>query len=200
MLFRSKHRYIGNLNETGDLVRDRQVLFGADIYCFFEDEAHRLWMGSRENGIYVAVPEDEKFRIFHFKHDKKDKRSLSSDAIYAFGKDVDGHIWIGTYGGGLNVVDGTFPDLYFIHSDNGLDLYPKNECRKVRSIYCTSTGVMLVGTTDGLLTFPAKTDECKKIQFNLNHCDTKRANSLSNNDVIYTFESGKGEIDRKSVV
>lgn len=189
-----EHRYIGNLNEAGDLVQDRQVIFGADIYCFFEDEAHRLWMGSRENGIYVAVPEAEKFRIFHFKHDKKDKRSLSSDAIYAFGKDMNGHIWIGTYGGGLNVVDGIFPDLHFIHSDNGLDLYPKDECRKVRSIYCTSTGIMLVGTTDGLLSFSAKTDEYRKIQFNLNHCETKRANSLSNNDVIYTFESKKGEI------
>ena len=43
-------------------MQDRQVIFGADIYCFFEDEAHRLWMGSRENGIYVAVPEAEKFR------------------------------------------------------------------------------------------------------------------------------------------
>ena len=47
---------------------------------------------------------------FHFKHDKKDKRSLSSDAIYAFGKDMNGHIWIGTYGGGLNVVDRIFSD------------------------------------------------------------------------------------------
>ena len=53
---------------------------------------------------------------------------------------------------------------------------------------------MLVGTTDGLLSFSAKTDEYRKIQFNLNHCETKRANSLSNNDVIYTFESKKGEI------
>ena len=48
---------------------------------------------------------------------------------------MNGHIWIGTYGGGLNDVDGIFPDLHFIHSDNGLDLYPKDECRKVRSIY-----------------------------------------------------------------
>lgn len=129
-VYDKKHHYIGNLNEAGDLVQDRQVIFGADIYCFFEDEARRLWMGSRENGIYVAVPEAEKFRIFHFKHDKKDKRSLSSDAIYAFGKDVNGHVWIGTYGGGLNVVDGTFPDLHFIHSDNGLDLYPKMNVEK----------------------------------------------------------------------
>lgn len=59
-----EHRYIGNLNEAGDLVQDRQVIFGADIYCFFEDEAHRLWMGSRENGIYVAVPEAENSVFF----------------------------------------------------------------------------------------------------------------------------------------
>lgn len=33
-----------------------------------------------------------------------------------------------------------------------------------------------------------------KIQFNLNQCETKRANSLSNNDVVYVFESRKGDI------
>ena len=30
-----EHRYIGNLNEAGDLVQDRQVIFGADILLLF---------------------------------------------------------------------------------------------------------------------------------------------------------------------
>ena len=51
-----EHRYIGNLNEAGDLVQDRQVIFGADIYCFFEDEAHRLWMGVERTGFMWLFP------------------------------------------------------------------------------------------------------------------------------------------------
>lgn len=193
-IYDEERNYCGNLTMAGNLVQDRQLIFGADIYCFFEDEAHRIWMGSRENGIYIAIPEGNKFCIFHFKHNPKDKTTLSSDAIYAFGKDAKGNTWIGTYGGGLNVVNGVFPDLHFIHSENGLDLYPKHKCKKVRSLFCTSKGVMLAGTTDGLLTFSTEVDEWKKVQFNLNSCETRRTNSLSNNDVIYAFESHKGNI------
>ena len=52
---------IGKIKEIS---KENNVVRRADIYCFFEDEAHRLWMGSRENGIYVAVPEAEKYMIY----------------------------------------------------------------------------------------------------------------------------------------
>ena len=42
--------------------------------------------------------------------------------------------------------------------------------------------------------FQLKLMNIGKYNLILNHCETKRANSLSNNDVIYTFESKKGEI------
>lgn len=42
--------------------------------------------------------------------------------------------------------------------------------------------------------FSTNADQWEKIQFNLNQCETKRANSLSNNDVVYVFESRKGDI------
>ena len=193
-IYDKDQNYCGNLSSNGNLVKDRQHSFGADIYCFFEDEQHRIWMGSRLNGIYVAVPRGDKYQIYHFSHSKHDMHSISSDAIYAISQDSKSNIWIGTYGGGLNLVEGDFPNLQFIHSNNGLELYPKDKCSKIRNLRCTSTGIMLVGTTDGLLTFPISIEEKEKIQFHLNQCETKRANSLSNNDVIYTFESSNGEI------
>lgn len=193
-IYNDNHEYCGNLSRDGHLVKDKQLVFGADIYCFFEDEQHRIWMGSRTGGIYVAVPEAGKFRIYHFKYNEKDKNSLSSDAIFSICQDTKGNIWVGTYGGGLNVVEGSFPNLKFAHYQNGLELYPKNKYLRVRSLLCTSAGIMLVGTTDGLLTFSTNADQWEKIQFNLNQCETKRANSLSNNDVVYVFESRKGDI------
>lgn len=193
-IYDSNRNYCGNLSQDGNLVKDKQFIFGADIYCFFEDEQQRIWMGSRKNGIYVAVPESGKFRIYHFKHSEKDKNSLSSDAVFSICRDMEGSVWVGTFGGGLNVVEGSFPNLKFTHYRNGLELYPEDKCLRVRSLLCTSKGVMLAGTTDGLLTFSTRVGQWEKVQFNLNQCETKRANSLSNNDVVYAFESRKGDI------
>ena len=182
-----EHRYIGNLNEAGDLVQDRQVILVLIFIAFSKMKLIVYGWGVERTGFMWLFPK-LKNSVFFISNMIRKIREVSVRMLFMlFGKDMNGHIWIGTYGGGLNVVDGIFPDLHFIHSDNGLDLYPKDECRKVRSIYCTSTGIMLVGTTDGLLSFSAKTDEYRKIQFNLNHCETKRANSLSNNDVILYF-------------
>ena len=98
-IYNDNHDYCGNLSRDGHLVKDKQLVFGADIYCFFEDEQHRIWMGSRTGGIYVAVPEAGKFRIYHFKHNEKDKNSLSSDAIFSICQDTKGNIWVGTDAG-----------------------------------------------------------------------------------------------------
>ena len=40
-IYNDNHDYCGNLSRDGHLVKDKQLVFGADIYCFFEDEQHR---------------------------------------------------------------------------------------------------------------------------------------------------------------
>lgn len=186
--------YCGNLARNGRLVKNKDVVFGANIYCFFEDEKKNIWMGSRQKGLYVAGPVNNYYRILHFEYDKGNLNSVSSNSIYSICKDIKGRIWIGTYGGGINLVSGNLPDFNFINRNNKLKSYPQNQCEKIRNLCCSSGGIMLVGSNDGLLTFSVNFDKPEEIKFYQNICDSKRVNSLSNNDVMYVFESSKKQI------
>lgn len=195
-VYDNKRNYCGNLDSSGRLVKNKEVTFGANIYCFFEDEKQRIWMGSKENGLYIANPNGKEYQISHYLYNKKEKYSLNFNSIYSINKDNRGRIWIGTYGGGLNLVEGTFPNLRFIHPQNKLENYsPKQQqYLNVRSVYCTSKGIIMVGTTDGLITFSSDFQSPNQIAFHYNHCEETRAGSLANNDVLYIFESRTGEI------
>lgn len=193
-IYDNEQNYRGNLNQSGNIAKDKQLSFGADIYCFFEDKQHRIWMGSRKDGLYVAVPHGNSYKLTQFRQHVEDKNSINSNSIYSICEDSHGRIWIGTYGGGINLVKGTFPNLHFIHKENGLEQYPQQQCSKVRFMQCTSDGIMMAGTTDGLLTFSTDFATSEKIKFYRNRCEKSRMESLSNNDVLYVFESSSKEI------
>lgn len=68
-------------------------------------------------------------------------------------QDSSGRIWIGTFGGGINLVESASAggDLKFVHYGNILNNYPIHVCEKVRCLYEVADGVILIGTTGGLL-------------------------------------------------
>lgn len=76
-----------------------------------QDAQGALWLGS-DQGLARFDPRTGTFR--HYRHDPRDPRSLSNDAIRAILPDPqrpDRYLWIGTAGGGLNRLDvdsGTF--------------------------------------------------------------------------------------------
>ena len=63
-------------------------------------------------------------------------------------------------------------------------------CHKVRSLYCTRKGVVLAGTTEGLLSFSDDFQKPEDIEFFHNDCE----DGLSNNDVMDVLESRDGKI------
>ena len=69
-------------------------------------------------------------------------------------EDHNGRIWIGTYGGGLNLVeekeDGA---IRFIHAENKLSGFPINRTNSIRCMVEGPGHTMLVGTIEGLITF-----------------------------------------------
>lgn len=193
-IYDEKQNYSGNLSASGNIIKNKQLSLGADIYCFFEDRQHRIWMGSRRNGLYVASRGENGYKLTQFTHQPNDSTSINSNAIYSICEDLQGRIWIGTYGGGINLVEGTFPNLRFIHKGNRLKLYPETQCSKVRTMKCTSDGIMMAGTIDGLLTFSTNFKKLEEVKFYHNKCEKSRAESLSNNDVFYTLETKSKEI------
>ena len=182
--------YVGNMDSTGKLLQNRNISFGRNVYTFFEDSEHRLWLGTRNHGIVVATEYDGKFILHTFRHDKQDPYALSNDAIYSICRDTRNRIWIGTLGGGINLFSGTLDNPRFIHSENLMKGYPGGMCHKVRSLYCTRNGVVLAGTTEGLLSFSDDFQKPEDIEFFHNDCE----DGLSNNDVMDVLESRDGKI------
>ena len=182
--------YVGNMDSTGKLLQNRNISFGRNVYTFFEDSEHRLWLGTRNHGIVVATEYDGKFTLHTFRHDKQDPYALSNDAIYSICRDTRNRIWIGTLGGGINLFSGTLDNPRFIHLENLMKGYPGDMCHKVRSLYCTRKGVVLAGTTEGLLSFSDDFQKPEGIEFFHNDCE----DGLSNNDVMDVLESRDGKI------
>ena len=182
--------YVGNMDSTGKLLQNRNISFGRNVYTFFEDSEHRLWLGTRNHGIVVATEYDGKFTLHTVRHDKQDPYALSNDAIYSICRDSRKRIWIGTLGGGINLFSGTLDNPRFIHSENLMKGYPGDMCHKVRSLHCTRKGVVLAGTTEGLLSFSDDFQKPEDIEFFHNDCE----DGLSNNDVMDVLESRDGKI------
>ncbi len=183
--------YIGNMDSGGRLLKDQNVSFGKKVYTFFEDAEHRIWLGTRNHGIVVVTEKEGSFIVQNFRHDAQNPYSLSNDAIYTICQDTRNRIWVGTLGGGINLFSGFQDNNYrFIHPGNLLKGYPDGLCHKVRSLHCTRGGVMLAGTTEGLLSFSDDFQKPEDIVFYHNDC----TDGLSNNDIMDVLESRDGKL------
>ena len=153
-------------------------------------------MGTKDNGLYLLHPErDNSYRITHHLSDKNNPYSISSNSIYSILQDSAGRIWIGTFGGGLNLIE-HLPEsagLRFIHSGNILNNYPIHVCEKVRCLYEADNGVILIGTTGGLLSCSSDFARPEAIRFYHNVCE-ERYSSLSNNDVLNITQTHNGKL------
>ncbi len=117
------------------------------LYC---DSHHRLWIGTRGEGI-VIYDGHSISRIAPQNHGQSG--TLNNGDIYDFLELPDGRMLIGTYGGGLNVATQVAKGWSFANSSNGLLPYPKHDFEKIRRITRNRSGVVMMATTDGLVTF-----------------------------------------------
>lgn len=194
----NKKGFIRIINPDGSLkgyltsegkISTNAIPFGKNIYCFMEDKEGDIWLGSKWDGIFrLRNKGNGHFSIQKYEHKESDPYSLSNNSIYSICQDSRNRIWVGTYGGGLNLFEES-PDGkgYFLHSKNLLKDYPKDRFAKVRIIKEVNQ-TLLVGTTEGLLTFSENFESPKDITFNQNIRIPDKVSSLSSNDVtdIYT--------------
>jgi diguanylate cyclase (GGDEF)-like protein len=82
---------------------DPASISSSRIFCLFEDRQDRLWVGT-DRGLNLFDRNSRKFIVY--RHDPAHpERSLSNDNIRAIAQDSAGLIWVGTVGGGLNILD-----------------------------------------------------------------------------------------------
>lgn len=192
------HVYNTNLNEKG-ILTTQGVIGNANslsgiAYCITEDTDKNIWIGTKGEGVYKLIRKNttNAFEIHHFKNDPNDKYSLSDNNVYSIFEDKNRNIWIGTYGGGLNLISYQNNDGKIINYNNNLANYPYKQGYQVRTVSSDKNGNVCVGTTLGLIMFNPDFIRPQEIDFKV-FLRKNSANTLGANDVfdICTTQSGE---------
>lgn len=128
------------------------------VRTIYEDSTGILWVGTRQ-GLNKFNPITETFT--RYLHDPDNNRSISHNFVYsAIYMDRRGFLWIGTYGGGLNMMDterGKFIRYQFDPDD------PSSISDDiVFDIYEDEKGYFWIGTNSGLNLFNPATGKFKR--------------------------------------
>lgn len=188
----STDRLIGYLGADGRL-HTTYTSFGAAVYCMMQSADGTLWLGTKPDGIFLL--KETTAGVFLTEHVTVGDGPNDND-VYHIADDRYGRTWVATLGGGLfytEMKDGNRAMRFTMPRQ-----YPKDACPRARYIYFADD-VMLVATSNGLLTAPLK-KHVDDMAFILHQREPDRAESLScsatmdvvsNNGLIYvSTESG----------
>ena len=192
-LYDKHFRFIGYITKSGEVSASADNSIPDLIYCIMEDESKRLWLGSKGGGVILLIPnyaasQKPKYKIQRF----NTQNGLSSNDIYSIISDHKGNVYIGTYGGGLNILkikNGTYS---IDNAKKGLQSYPLTQCSKIRTLLYDTDGTLWVGTTNGLLQMDK--NESGDYRYYYYRREPGDSTSLSNNDVHCLIQDHTGNI------
>lgn len=196
-LFDAHQQLIGYLTPDGRIT-DRQTRFAdAGIYCISQDADGNLWIGTKGKGLYFLTPRSHsnlEYKVSQHTHRADHPGSLSNDNIYSIYQDRQKHIWIGSYGGGLNLVSRTgHEQMEFVHADNGLSQYPMTNYSYIRCMGETTEGILLAGTTEGIVAFDTRFASPKDIRFHEYQNNAETKHPITGSDIMSILTTRKGE-------
>ncbi len=165
-----------------------------NISAIAEDQAGNLWVGTGGRGLNKLVLDDpegigpDNQGFIHYQHDPDDRESLGNDEIKAIYPDVDGTLWVGTHGDGLNRFFPETETFSRYRNDTGDPHSISNDF--VSAIYQDLEGVLWVGTEAGGL------NKLNLGRWNFAHFQHQldNPNSLSNNVVRALLQDQKGAL------
>ncbi len=158
------------------------------VYSLYYDAENRcLWVGTLDSGILLLRLDASGNRVISSErlvHNPNDPNSLSSDSVMHMSPAGDGRIWIGTLGGGLNLLDVPTGRFSQVSLGGAVTHIPSNN---VRYIYQESPNSLWLGTSYGLSHGTVTADG----EWEFTHYDIK--SGLSNNTVhsILKDEDGR---------
>ena len=185
----------GYLSSQGKIGKDK-VSFNASVYSICEGKDGTIWIGTKGNGLFQLTKKtDGNYDVQNYMYASEDIYSLSNNDIFSIYSDNHDNIWIGCYGGGLNLLQQT-PEgkVYFINHRNKLQNYPFSTCHNIRYITGTENGILLVGTTFGLVTFSNDFAQLEEIKFYRNIQNRNRPSSLTGNDIMHIYKNSHKDI------
>lgn len=190
--------YDSTKTQIGYLCKNGKIEYGDPIdgicYAMIQDDAQNIWIGTKGEGIYKLTPlaGSKQYNITQYKSSPTDLYSLSSNSIYSIFQDTNKRIWVGTYGGGLNLLDSE-QDGRFFNYKNNLKNYPNQFGAQVRIISSDKFGNICVGTTFGLIMFSPNFESVSSIDYKSYTRIPNDNNSLSGNDIYDICTTKTGE-------
>lgn len=194
-LYDSNYNRIGNFSEDGTIMKNHP--FSGVVYSMMQDKDDNIWLGTKTDGLFKIKKTDDsgRYRIEQFRKDPNDIYSISENIIYSIFQDSVGNIWVGTYGGGLNLVSkDSEGKTIFINHRNNLKNYPLKTGYRVRCISENKFGNICVGTTTGLIMFSSRFSRPDSICYRYYSRVAGNKESLSNNDVHGICNTRSGEM------
>ena len=196
-LYDSSGKPLGYLLESGQIGKGTPLKGIA--YCIIQDTDGVIWIGTRGDGIYtvkkIVSPAGQlRYRITNYSNNISDVYSLSDNNIYSIFEDKHGHIWAGTYGGGLNLIEKNGQDaIHFINHRNLLKNYPMVSGYQVRDIAEDKYGNICVGTTIGLILFSSDFKSPQEINYKVYTGMSGNKENLRANNIFCIYTTRKGE-------
>lgn len=188
--------YDKNQVQRGYITKDGDISFDTPLagttYCIMQDDKQNIWLGTKEEGLYKLTPKTNgKYDITQYKNASTDLYSLSSNSVYSIFQDNKKRIWIGTYGGGLNLLDDEATGRFINHKNNLKD-YPILHGSQIRIISNDKFGNICIGTTMGLIMFSSEFKNINDIEYKFYVRKLSDNKSLSANDIydICTTKDG----------
>jgi ligand-binding sensor domain-containing protein/AraC-like DNA-binding protein len=180
------------LKKRFSTTQDGQML--GYIYTIRQDRDGSMWLGTKGNGLFkMEQQKNDNYLFTHYKNDPANRFSLSSDLVYDIHIDKYGNKWIGTYGGGINLLVDDHGHPIFLSHTNNFKNYPILNCNKVRSLNEDGDGNIWTGTTEGVVVI--KYDSLTQTIATTRHIhEPEDVQSLSNGDILHIFRDSNNRM------
>ena len=185
----SRFEKVGYLAPSGQVVPQQVKFCESPIFALFFDTEGKMWIGTKNDGLFVRTSQG----MTQYTMNPADRNSLPDNNIFDIAADRHGRIWLATYGSGLVLAQqSSTGQISFVSKNNGMP-WPKQQFQKVRRIFCTPTGEILVGTTEGLITFGDSFSAPSKIKFFTSQHIENDSNSISADDIYFIMQHSNGQ-------
>src|SRR5689334_13176902 len=99
------------------------------IHCIYQDEKGFIWLGS-SNGLCRY----DGSRMIVYQYNPKDSFSISDNDILSITSHSSGKLAIGTYGGGVNILDQNINQFINSHNQKNNPVFVPNEIHTIAAI------------------------------------------------------------------
>ena len=193
LVFNARREFKGYLSTRGSISKAETPL-RIMAYTFIEDIQGNLWIGSKGEGLFVLdglTNKPDVYRIKQYRANSLDPYSLSHNTIHSLHQDNDGRIWIGTFGGGLNLFDRERDR--FINHTNLLKGYPIETGYRIRTINSVDD-ILFVGTTLGLIVCQMNDASVEQAKYSVYTKSYKNEDGLKSNNIYHVYVTKNNEV------